>query len=234
MPLAAAIPAVASLLGGIFGKQKAPKMADPVDIGKEADKAIDINLGNEDDIETLLARANAFTQDQATGLMEKALPGYGALSKQFMDQASKDLANPYELPQDVEQNLQRLAAERGISAGTKGEFNDFSLLRDFGVESLKWGDSRIGRAQSITQMLAGLAPRVNPLSPMSFYVTPGQAVATAENNRSAQQSSNNANAAASNYNTANLWVSLAQAAGGFAGMKDGSLGEDWTNSANDD
>lgn len=220
----AAIPAVASLLGGIFGKQKAPKMADPVDLGKETDRALDINLAEQDDIEQLLSRANAFTQDEASSLMEKALPGYGALSKQLMGQASKDLSDPYALPQDVEKNIERLAAERGITAGTKGEFNDFSLLRDFGVESLRYGDSRIGRAQSITSMLASLAPRVNPLSPMAFYVTPTQATAVAGANRDAQQAQNNAETAAKNYNTANLWSSLAKSVGGFAGMMGGPGG----------
>lgn len=228
--------AIGGILGGLFGgkKAKAPALAPPVDLSEEAKKAIAANTDNESSIEALLSRANTFNQDQNISLMEKAMPGYQALAKQFTAQASKDLADPYSLPADVQQNIQRLAAEHGISAGTKGEFNDFSLLRDFGINSLQYGQQRIGQAQSITQLLGSLAPRVNPLSPMAFYTTPGQAVAVAEGNRSAQQANNNVVAAAGNYNNANDWDSLVKSAGiiGQSGVLDSVLGKSGANKVN--
>lgn len=194
-------------------KQKAPALAAPVDLNAQAKEAIAGNTANQGSIEDLLARANSFNADQNISLMEKAMPGYGALSKSLTSTAQADLADPYGLPKNVENNIARLAAERGISAGTKGEFNDFSLLRDFGINSLQYGQARIGQASSITQLLANLAPKVNPLSPMSFYVTPTQNADVAAGNRSAQQASNNATAAADNLNNDNTWNGIMKAAG---------------------
>lgn len=208
---------VGSVGGALLGKQKAPKAAPPIDLVDEQKKAIAGNLANAGDIESLISRANDFTQDEALGLMEKAMPGYSNLSKRFTSLTNDLLTDPYDLPPEVTKNLERLAAERGIKAGTRGEFNNFSLMRDFGINSLAYGQERIGQAQGITQMLASLAPRVNPLSPMSFYVTPGLQAQVAAGNQSNQQAANNATTAASNYNSANLWGSISQGIGLVAG-----------------
>lgn len=207
--------AIGGVIGGLFGgkKAKAPPVAPPIDLNAEANKAIAGNTENEDDIESLLARANTFSQDQNIALMEKAMPGYSALAKSLTQTAQDQLADPYGVPQDVEANIARLAGERGISAGTKGEFNNFSLLRDFGISSLQYGQSRIQSAQGITGLLASIAPKVNPLSPLSFYVTPQQQANVAAGNKSAEQAGLNADTAAGNYNQANNWDSLVRAAG---------------------
>lgn len=222
------IPIIASLagsaIGGALSKQKAPKAApfEKVDPQAEQRRAIDGNLAVSDDIEQLLSRANSFTQEQATGLMEKAVPGYAKIAGKFMEQADGMLTDPYSVPKDVGDNLTRIAAERGISTGIRGQAGDFSLLRDFGVNSLQYGNARISQAQSILQTIAGLAPRVNPMSPVSFYVTPGQQIQTTGQNNggafSAQQSQNNADAAARNEN-ASMWGSIvANVAGNVGGM----------------
>lgn len=220
--LAGLLSAGGSIGGALLGKSKAPAAAPPINLGEEQKKAIANNISNAGDIESLIARANTFNQDQNISLMEKAMPGYGELSKKFTRQADELLTDPYSLPKDVEQNIARLAAERGISAGTRGQFNDFSLLRDFGINSLQYGQGRIGQAQSITGMLASLAPKVNPLSPMSFYVTPQMSADVAAGNRSNQQAANNAAAAAGNFNRANTWGAIAQGIGTVAGAWAGS------------
>lgn len=210
-----AVASTAITVGGqlLKPKAKAGALAAPIDLNAEAKKSIAGNTSNEGDIESLLSRANTFNQDQNISLLEKAMPGYGALSKSLTSTAQTELADPYGLPKGVQDNISRLAAERGISAGTKGEFNDFSLLRDFGVNSLQYGQARIGQAQSITQLLGSLAPKVNPLSPMSFYVTPGQQAQVAAGNQSQQQAANNAGAAADNFNNAQTWDSIIKSAG---------------------
>lgn len=213
---------VSSVGGALLGKQKAPKAAPPIDLTAEQRKSIAGNISNEGDIESLISRANSFSQDQNLALMEKAMPGYGALSKALTSTAQSELADPYSLPKDVQDNIARLAAERGISAGTKGEFNDFSLLRDFGINSLQYGQSRINQAQGITGLLASIAPKVNPLSPMSFYVTPGQQAQVAAGNQSAQQAQYNAQAAADNYNNASLWGAVTRGVGTLAGAYTGN------------
>lgn len=215
----AAVAGAAISIGGslLKPKAKAGAQAAPIDLTEQQGKSITGNLQNEGDIEKLLSQANSFTQGQASSLMEQAMPGYNKLAAQFTQTASNDLAHPYDVPKDVTDNLTRLAAERGISAGTKGEFNDFSLLRDFGVNSLTYGASKIQQAQSITSMLGSLAPKVNPLSPLSFYVTPGQQAQVAAGNQSQQQAANNSGAAANNYNNDNLWGSIIGGAGSVVG-----------------
>jgi len=211
-----------SLIAGVVTAPKAPKAAElkTVDAQAEQQKALAGNLAAQGSIESLVSRSNSFTQDQASSLAEKAMPGYTALSAKFMKQASGMLDNPYAVPQDVQDNLSRMASERGISAGTRGEFQDFSLLRDFGVESLKYGESRINSAQSIMSTVAQLAPRINPMSPMAFYVTPAQQIdATVQNNTgqyNSQQSANNASAAAANAN-ASMWGGVVSTVAGAAG-----------------
>jgi hypothetical protein len=123
--------------------------------------------------------------------------------------------DPYSLPKDVSDNLTRIAAERGISTGVRGQAGDFSLLRDFGVNMLDYGDRRVSQAHSLLSTVASLAPRVNPMSPLSFYVTPQQQMAvTTDNNRTKQgidQGHENAKTAAANWNRNNMWESITSA-----------------------
>lgn len=215
----AAVAGAAVTVGGqlLKPKDKAGALAAPIDLTAQQGKSVTGNLQNEGNIESLINQGNSFAQGQASSLLEKAMPGYTKLAQQFTQTAGNDLAHPYDVPKDVTDNLQRLAAERGISGGTSGQFNDFSLLRDFGVNSLQYGQSKIQQAQGITGLLSSIAPKVNPLSPLSFYVTPGQQAQVAAGNTSAQQANNNANAAATNYNNDNLWGSIAGGVGGIAG-----------------
>lgn len=191
----------------------------PVDLTSEQTKSVQGNLGNEGGIEALLSRANAFNQSQATSLQEKAMPGYTELAKSLTGQAQKLADNPYSVPADVQANLSRIAAEKGISAGTRGQFNDFSLLRDLGVNELQYGQAALSTSEGIARTLASIAPKVNPMSPLSFYTTPAQAVGTATTNNTYQQEiaqgAANANTAAQNANSADLWGSLLKLSGSF-------------------
>lgn len=213
IPLMAAA-AGASLLNGLFNKQKAPAKADytPVDLTAEQKKSIDANLGAEASIEQLLSQANKYTQGQSNSLMEMAVPGFSKLAQKFTTMAGDSLDNRYNMPKEVTDNLSRIAAERGISTGVRGQAGDFSLLRDLGVNMLDYGRSQTQQAQSLLSTIVGLSPRVNPMSPLSFYVTPKQqAGVTGDNNVRSQrisQDANNADASAANWNQSNLWNSL--------------------------
>lgn len=215
---ASIIPAVLSLAQGLLSKKKAaPGVAyQPPNLQDEQKKAIEGNINAEDDIEQLLHRSNSFAQDEATSLMEKAMPGYGTLSKKLTDLSGELLTNPYSLPPDVQRDIERKAAERGISVGTQGQTREFSLLRDLGVNALEYGNSRINQAQSITSLLGSLAPKVNPMSPMSFYVTPAQtaqvATGAALANQEIAQGAANAGTASGNANNQSMWDSLSMAA----------------------
>lgn len=223
-----------TVIGGVVGgaagllskKAAKPVPYQNVDLTAEQRKALNANIGAESDIEALLARANAFNQDQSLSLMEKAMPGYSALAKRLTGLAGDLATNPYDLPADVQANISRQAAERGIQVGTRGQNQQFSLLRDLGINSLEYGQQRIGQAAGLTSLLAGLAPKVNPMSPMSFYVTPGMSAQISQSNNGINQeiaqSANNAETAATNANRQSLWDSLAFAAATYQKPKDKS------------
>ncbi len=215
--------AAVTVVGGAVSNNQAKKRAgnvaqfENVDPQQEQFNAITGNLGAQSSIEDLLTRANTFQQGQASSLAEQAMPGYGALSQSLTARAQSLADNPYDVPQEVTKNLERLAAERGISAGTRGQFNDFSLIRDFGVNALQYGQSNLQQAQSITGLLSSIAPKVNPMSPLAFYVSPQESSAAAFTNNSnnqtiAQDRLNNQARVAQQGNT-DLWSNLSQLAG---------------------
>lgn len=213
-----------SVIGGAVASKKAKKKAgetvpfEEVDLQQEQRDALAGNLASQGSIEDLLARSNQFQQGQALSLAEQAMPGYGALSRTLTDRATMLAENPYDVPKEVEDNLARIAAERGISAGTRGQFNDFSLLRDFGVNQLQYGRENISQASQITNLLSSIAPKVNPMSPLAFYVTPQQNAANTQGNNTTQQgvsqSGANAAAAAGNAN-GSTWGNLIAGATGI-------------------
>lgn len=202
---------------------KAPGKADSIDVGSASNDAIRANYANSPEIEALLARANEFTQKQNLSLLNRAIPGYTDISKNLSNRALEASANPYALPKDFADNLNRIAAERGINTGVRGQAGDFSLLRDFGVNSLQYGQQQLGQAQSILGTLASLG-KVNPLSPLSMYVTPQNALEVASQNRSADQAYLNAQQAAANQKAAAGWNALAAGVGTFAGAYGGGAG----------
>lgn len=222
--------AVVTGVGSYLARPKAPKVAgiEDIDLQAEQKKALEGNLASQGSIEALISRGNQFSTDQALGITEKTMPGFGDLTKSLTSRAQGLADNPYDVPQEVQKNLERIAAEKGISAGTRGQFADFSLLRDLGVNQLEYGRSNLNQAQQITGLLSAIAPKVNPMSPLSFYVTPGQQAGTTANNRgqqrAIQQGGNNAEAAANNAANADLWGSLTKIAGLYMGQDDGGKG----------
>lgn len=222
LPLLAIGTALASGLGSALGarSQKAPAQAAPINIGQVAGDSVRANVANLPDIEALIRKANEFSQGQNIALLEQAIPGYKEIAANLTNIAKKGSANPYELPEEFTQNLTRLAAERGIGTGVRGQANEFSLLRDFGINSLEYGQNQISQSQSILQNLASLG-KVNPLSPLNFFVDPNAAISAAQSNRSADQAYLNASQQASNARSAAGWNALGTAAGVFGGMYGG-------------
>ena len=234
MGIVAGVVGVAGMTYGAVSQANAAKKAaaasaanrvQPVDLQEEQTKAIEGNLANQAKIESLVSSTNAFNQSQATSMMEQAIPGFTALQGKLMATTNDLLTNPYDLPKDVQTNLERLAAERGVSAGTRGTFNEFSLLRDLGVNSLQYGQSRINQAGGLAGIISSIAPKANVMSPLSFYNTPAQYVANQQmnnaNDQAVRQGAINAELAATNYQNAGI----ANAITGLAGVMGGT---DWS------
>lgn len=211
--------AAISVGGAMLTKKKAPDTAAPatVNLQQQQQNAIGGNLNAEGNIETLLSKANNYTQSQAIDLMNQAVPGYSKFAGNLLQTGANKLAHPYDLPADVQSNLDRISAERGISRGTAGQTNQYSALRDLGVNMLDYGNQNYQQAIQALSAVTGTAPRISPMSPMSFYVTPAQnaqvASGNANNIQATQQGAYNASAAASNFNNQNLWDSISKGTG---------------------
>ena len=223
----AIIPAVvaagATVYGSIQQKNAAKKAAAgaayqaPIDWQEEQRKALEGNLATLPKSEKLSAATNTFNQSESNRLMEQALPGWSKLQASMTSTAQNLMTNPYELDHDTQDYLQKKAAEMGVSSGARGGFEKFNLLKDFGVTSMQYGTQRINQAQSLFSTLASTAPRVNPMSPISMFVTPQQiASATQQENISNQQVAQSANnlqtQATMNQNQA-IWGSVGSVAG---------------------
>ena len=223
----AIIPAVvaagATVYGSIQQKNAAKKAAAgaayqaPIDWQEEQRKALEGNLATLPKSEKLSASTNTFNQSESNRLMEQALPGWSKLQASMTSTAQNLMTNPYELDADTQSYLQKKAAEMGVSSGARGGFEKFNLLKDFGVTSMQYGTQRINQAQSLFSTLASTAPRVNPMSPISMFVTPQQiASATQQQNSSNQQVAQSANnlqtQATMNQNQA-IWGSVGSVAG---------------------
>ena len=218
----AAVGVAGSVASNMAGKQSAPGQAPLVNAQNEQTSAIQGNISSLGAAEQLSSSTNQFNETQAMQMMNSAMPGYSQLASTLTQQAQGLAANPYSVPADVQANLQRQAAEMGVSTGRQGQAGQFSLLRDLGVNELQYGQAQLGEASSLTSMLANIAPKTNPMSPISMMISPAQQLQVASGNQQATQSALNAQAGAANANaTANagMWGNITGSIiGGMSGM----------------
>jgi len=217
-----AIGAVVGGIGGLLaGGQKAPAAANytPVDVAAESAKAIAANNANFGAASNLSAKTNEFNQSQATALLEKAIPGFSSIQSKLLAKVNEDLNGESTLPADMQSQIARYAAEKGVSRGTKGNFNSFSLVKDFGFNLVDYKNASRARALNTLSSVFNMTPRVNPMSPMASFVDVNTAVGVAgQNNRTlfeAQQANNNASAAAGNFNRMQTAGTIANIASAF-------------------
>lgn len=221
----AAITAAGSIGSAAMNKQKAPTAVQytPVDLQQTQNQAIQGDLGASSGLDQLLSQSNQFQQQQASSLMNQALPGYSGFASNLTNTASSLAANPYQVPQSVVDQLSQYSAENNISAGTGASsgFSSSNLLRSLGVNALQYGQSNLSAATSALSVLTGTAPRISPTSPLSFMVTPAQQAQnqlyTNTQGQAINQGANNAATAAGNANSSSLWDSVASSAGSLSG-----------------
>lgn len=209
--------AAVSVVGGVVSannnKVKAPgavqyQNVDPTQVQKNTIAGDISTLG---DATSLANATGSATAQQAVNLRNITQPGYGALSKSISDQATKLASDPYAVPQSVVDQLNQYASENNITEGTGAAsgFSGNNLLRSLGINALQYGQTNLSAATSALSVLSGTAPNVSPVSPLSFMLTPTQALQTQTNNNTENQAINqgaaNAQTAANNQNTANLW-----------------------------
>lgn len=187
---------------GLFSTPKV-KYAGEVDLNQGMSQTFALNQAHFDQAVSQTSRVNEAGQKQALDLLEQAMPGISRVRGLLMGQLQEELKTTG-LPKEVEQNLARKAAEMGISRGTAGDFNKFSALRDLGIEHTKMVQFRKQMAMTTMQQLFQATPRVNPMSPMSLMLNPGQTIQTMSQNLDRRQAYYNAQAQAEAQNKANV------------------------------
>jgi hypothetical protein len=215
--LGTVIGGVVGAAAGLLGKQKAPGVAPytPVSVSQASTDAANANLQSFGANSKLAAMTNSFDLSQQQQLLEKAIPGFSAIQQRLLAQVNTDLNSQDSLPQDVQDQIARYAAEKGVSRGTSGNFNGFSLVKDFGFNLVDWQNAKRASALNTLSSVYNMAPRVSPMSPMSMFVSPNAAL-TAQGQNSqmgfnSAQAGLNASTAAANYNQS-LWTGVLQAA----------------------
>lgn len=128
---------ITGLLGSAFGSKselygRKPIVPDAIDYTKDLEEALATNKGLLPD----LAEFAKLSTEEMANVLEVAFPGY----KGIRDQASENIGSMMrgEVPVDVQNQLERQAAERGQTLGYGGsQFGDNQFLRNFGLTSLQ-------------------------------------------------------------------------------------------------
>jgi hypothetical protein len=140
-------------------KPKVP-VFNPLDIGKETTDAAKENLAALPSVAEFAQKFNELSGDQLRDALEGMLPGYSDLSSAITQQIKSYMRG--EVPKDVENLLQRRAAERGISIGGQGsEFNENQFLRNLGLTSLQLTQQGLDAASRWIGQNASMTPVYN-------------------------------------------------------------------------
>lgn len=233
-------------LSSIFGSK--PQIADytPVDLSAEQIKALQGDIAAWPDIQQL---GNLY-QQYMLNAYETAIPGFrdilamgGQTTKQMLSAAESELSG--QIPQDVQQQIQRSTAFQSLMGGTAGSPMAGALTaRDLGLTSLdliSQGANLAGQAGNAAQRWAALS---GAQLPEGMLVTPQQQAAL-----DMQQNLIERNIQQQKYNVAaapdpalqalNQWVEqvggsviASYAGGGMGGMGGGKGGAGYATSYN--
>lgn len=113
--------------------------------------------------------ANTFSTEQLLKSLEMMLPGFGAMRDRITGVIDDKLRG--RVPRDVQNLLERNAAEKGIAMGTSGsQLNEFDELRNLGLTSLGIQNEGLSQgAQWIRSM-----PQAPKMDFTSMFFTPQQ------------------------------------------------------------
>ena len=167
-----------ALFGELFAS--APKIPrfKPISIEGEQAGAIGQNIANLPGAEKLASSVNTFNQQQLESMLETAIPGYQAIKAKVGKNISSQLSG--EIPQDVQDFIQRKAAAKSFSSGFGGSGMAANLTaRDLGLTSLQLTQEGLDSATRWISS-AAVAPRFDV---SSMFITPQQRIGFAQQER---------------------------------------------------
>lgn len=239
---------MASFLDQVFGAKPQVAPYTPTLLGPEQLLALQNNIKAFPDITQL---GNLYEQYMMSAF-DKAIPGFsdmlaqgGALTQEMMGQIDPLLKG--QIPQDVQDQIQRTSAYQSLMGGTAGSPMAGALTaRDLGTTSLGLigeGANLLGLAGNAAQRWAGLASGMI-MSPSGMMITPQQQAQMDMQNRLYEQATKqfqyNVNAAPDPALQAlNQWVEQVGGSvvssylgGGMGGMGGGGKGANYATSYN--
>lgn len=155
---------MASALAAALKKKPSVPVFKKVDIGAEQETGV---REMEELLPSLAAFAeqfNQFSSEQMMAQLERMLPGYAQLLAQGTENIQAMMRG--EVPDDVQDQLERQAAERGVTLGYGGGsgFGQNQFLRNFGLTSLQLTQQGLNSAMNWMNQAASRAPVFNMAS----------------------------------------------------------------------
>jgi hypothetical protein len=165
--------AIGDALGAYGSKPQVPGFT-PIDTQASAATAIGANLNNQPGAQQLASSTNAFNQSQLLTMLRSAIPGYDSIVSKVGGNISSELSG--QLPQDVQDQIQRNAAAKSIGGGYSGSGMQGSLTaRDLGLTSLQLTQQGMDSASRwITTQKGTAVPGQFDIS--SMFISPSQQI----------------------------------------------------------
>lgn len=167
---------MASMLQALLTKKPSVPQFKPVDFGALESEAAADWTKLLPQIQPLAEKFNQMSIEDMNKALEQATPGFGAIR----DQGTQNILalERGQLPPDVQAQLERTAAERGVALGTSGaQFSEFDAVRNLGLTSLQLSQSGLSAAQSWMAQAAARTPTFNY---GSLFINPTQRVGIRE------------------------------------------------------
>jgi hypothetical protein len=163
------------LLQDLFGtKPIVPKMP-TLDLGAEQQKAIGDNTAALPGMERLVGKANQFSRDEITRMLESTIPGYSKMVSSATGTIASEMAG--QIPGDVSAAVQDSAAAKALGGGYAGSGAHGDLVaRDLGLTSLDLTQKGLSSFEDWTKMSASLY-EPSQINVSSMFITPQQTAA---------------------------------------------------------
>ncbi len=160
------------VVAGFFTDTPDMPAAPHVNLGDSQKTAITSNLANMTDAEKLAAGTNDFNFEQLHKQLGEAIPGYNDIIKGQSDILQSELKG--ELPQDVQDQIQRNSAVKSLYGGFAGGGMERNLTaRDLGLTSLQLTNTALDSASRWMSNVKSMA--TTPLFNLSsMFISPEQ------------------------------------------------------------
>ncbi len=175
---------LANSIASLFDTAPKVPQAPKVNLEEQQRNAITANANNFGAASNLAGKVNDFNYDQLHAMLQKAIPGYDELIKsQGVDIASMLKG---EIPQDVQDQIQRNSAVKSLYGGYGGTGMGRNLVaRDLGLTSLQITDKALDSASRWMASTKALSVP-GQFNVASMFVTPAQMAENEWSNQTSQ------------------------------------------------